>query len=160
LFLRGSHVPIRRFSSRPASRIIFARRCAPSARSIRICRPAIFRNRVHTLKPFRVPKNSARAIRKDLAAANAPYVVDDKYGDFRALRHSFISSVVRSGANMKMAQTLARHLDARMTIGIYSHVSTDEQRVALEGLPSIIEPCGDGHAALQQATSPAFRISI
>ena len=34
-----------------------------------------------------------------------------------------------------MAQTLARHCDIRLTMGIYSHVTMQEQTEAIESLP-------------------------
>ena len=35
-----------------------------------------------------------------------------------------------------MAQTLARHRDIRLTLGVYTHVELDDQTAAIEALPA------------------------
>jgi len=45
--------------------------------------------------------------------------------------------LIRSGATPKVVQTLARHSDARLTVGIYSKLRPDEERRALAGVRSI-----------------------
>ena len=51
-------------------------------------------------------------LREDLAAAGVPYRVETPEGpwfaDFHALRHSYLSALVSSGANPKELQELAR----------------------------------------------------
>jgi integrase/recombinase XerD len=56
------------------------------------------------------------------------------FANFHSLRHYFITSLERSGASPKMAQTLARHSDIRLTLGIYTHVGIDDQTNAIEAL--------------------------
>lgn len=56
------------------------------------------------------------------------------YADFHSLRHFFITSLERAGVSPKMAQTLARHSDIRLTLGIYTHVGLHDQTAAIEGL--------------------------
>ena len=46
---------------------------------------------------------------------------------FRSARHLFISSLKRAGVTPKMAKTLARHSDIRLTLGVYTHVELDDQ---------------------------------
>ena len=41
---------------------------------------------------------------------------------FHALRHTYISRLVASGANIKVAQELARHSTPTLTLGRYAHV--------------------------------------
>ena len=64
-------------------------------------------------------------LRIDLAAAGVPYVVETPDGpgfaDFHAMRHSFVSALAAAGVGPKELQTLARHSDPRLTLGIYSH---------------------------------------
>jgi integrase len=57
------------------------------------------------------------------------------YADFHSLRHYFITSLERSGISPKMAQTLARHSDIRLTLGIYTHVGMHDQAAAIGALP-------------------------
>ena len=41
------------------------------------------------------------------------------FADFHSNRHTFITTLERSGVRPKVAQTLARHSDIRLTLGIY-----------------------------------------
>ena len=51
------------------------------------------------------------------------------------LRHLCISSLERAGVKPKMAQTLARHSDIRLTLGVDTHVELHDQTAAIEALP-------------------------
>ncbi|HEX4612796.1 MAG TPA: site-specific integrase, partial [Urbifossiella sp.] len=63
--------------------------------------------------PGKWADRSADMLKLDLAAAGVPVEVDSPEGvevrDFHALRNCFISDVLRSGADLKQAMTLARH---------------------------------------------------
>jgi integrase len=61
---------------------------------------------------------------------------DGLYADFHSLRHWFITGLARAGISPKMAQTLARHSDVRLTLGLYTHVTLDDQTAAIESPPS------------------------
>ncbi len=54
----------------------------------------------------------------------------------RKLRHLFITNLQRAGLSPKMAQTLARHSDIRLTLGVYAHVELADQRAAICALPA------------------------
>jgi integrase len=82
-----------------------------------------------------VPKKTERAIRKDLEAAGIPYRTGAGVADFHALRHTYVTRLVKSGVNPKVAQVLARHSDPRLTLGVYSHVELLDQAKALSSLP-------------------------
>jgi integrase len=58
------------------------------------------------------------------------------YADFHSLRHLFITGLERAGVKPRMAQTLARHSDIRLTLGTYTHVELHDQNAAIESLPS------------------------
>jgi integrase len=60
--------------------------------------------------------------------------------DFHALRHTYVSRLVRSGANIKVAQELARHSTPVLTLGRYAHMEIVDQRKALDALPAINSP--------------------
>jgi integrase len=60
---------------------------------------------------------------------------DGLYADFHSQRHRFIANLERAGVSVKMAQTLARHSDVRLTLGVYTHVELDDQTVAIGTLP-------------------------
>lgn len=87
---------------------------------------------------------SADMIRRDLAAAGVAYTIDGPDGrehrDFHALRATYISNVIRAGATLKEAMTLARHSDPKLTAGRYARaqmrdLGTIADRLALPGGP-------------------------
>jgi len=57
------------------------------------------------------------------------------FADFHSNRHLFITSLERAGLSPKMAQTLARHSDVRLTLGVYTHVGLHDQMAAIASLP-------------------------
>ena len=61
---------------------------------------------------------------------------DGLYADFHSTRHLFITSLERARITPKMAQTLARHSDIRLTLGVYTHVELHDQMGAIESLPA------------------------
>lgn len=75
--------------------------------------------------------NLARMLREDLEVAG---VQESESYDFHCLRHTYVSMLVKSGCNIKVAQTLARHSDPALTLGVYSHVSLFDITKGLEGL--------------------------
>ena len=106
---------------------------------------------------FAVPTKTVRMIRHDLDAARAAWLDESRteaerqdrersyflsyedaagrFADFHSLRHCFVSRLVRSGASIKTAQTLARHSTPALTVGRYSHVALADTRKALEAVP-------------------------
>jgi len=56
------------------------------------------------------------------------------YADFHSNRHLFITNLERAGIRPKMAQTLARHSDVRLTMDVYTHVDREEQIDAIRKL--------------------------
>ena len=57
-------------------------------------------------------------------------------------RHTFITNLERAGVSPRTAQTLARHSDIRLTMGIYTHIELDDQAVAIRTL--LGPPTGEG----------------
>jgi hypothetical protein len=106
-----------------------------------------------------LPQQTAKMLRKDLAAARKAWIAEVKtiaekevreksdflkyknaageVVDFHATRHTYISSIVAGGASVKTAQELARHSNPSLTIGRYSHARFHDIAGALETLPSI-----------------------
>ena len=81
---------------------------------------------------------ATRWLRFDLEAAGIPYKDDrDRVADFHALRASFVSGLVSSGANARVVQTMARHSSAELTLSIYSKLGRDDERHALKRLPAL-----------------------
>ena len=71
-------------------------------------------------------KHAGIMLKADLKRAGVVYKTEAGYADFHALRHSFISNLVRSGANPRVAMALARHSTIDLTINRYSHVLPSE----------------------------------
>jgi integrase len=80
---------------------------------------------------------AARVVRKDLEAAGVANAADY---DFHCLRHTYITSVVKSGCPVKVAQELARHADPKLTMGVYSHLTVHDLLAGLDGLAPTPEP--------------------
>jgi integrase len=105
-----------------------------------------------------LPVNTARTLRWDMKAARQQWIEsvpdgeertkressdflkpadrDGKVLDFYALRGAYISRVVRSGANVKVLQSLARHADPRLTLKRYAQAHREDEVRAVEGLPN------------------------
>ena len=108
---------------------------------------------------LRLPRYTARMLKKDLAAARKKWIDDAKtddekerreksdflryqdsdgrFADFHSTRHTYVSGIVAGGASVKEAQELARHSDPRLTIGRYSHARLHDLTGALEALPDL-----------------------
>jgi integrase len=109
-----------------------------------------------------MPAKTARMMRADLAAARRKWIKEarsqqvrkqredshflayrdaaGRVADFHALRHTYVSRLVASGANIKVAQELARHSSPVLTLGRYAHVQLLDQTRALAALPAIEAP--------------------
>jgi integrase len=106
--------------------------------------------------PGGTDRKAHKMIRLDLAAARDKWVNEAKtakqrrereksdflayrdhsgrYADFHSLRHTFITQLAQAGISPRMAQTLARHSDIRLTLGVYTHVDLQEQVAAIQSL--------------------------
>ena len=100
-------------------------------------------------------------IRVDLAAAKIPYETAQGVIDFHALRATFVSHLVASGASVKTCQVLARHSTPSLTIGLYAKASLHDIKGAVESLPDLtatpprreaLRATGTGDSALRAIT--------
>jgi integrase len=62
---------------------------------------------------------------------------------FHAFRHAHSTILMETGATVKETQDQLRHVDPRMTIGIYSHVHAESRRSAVERLAAVLDLNGD-----------------
>jgi integrase/recombinase XerD len=58
------------------------------------------------------------------------------FADFHSNRHTFITNLEHAGVSPRRAQSLARHCDIRLTMGVYTHIGLHDQKTAIELLPS------------------------
>ena len=71
-------------------------------------------------------------------AAGIPF--EDKAGrifDVHAFRHQTGSLLAAAGVTPKVAQQLMRHSDIKLTMDIYTHVMTGQERAAVDSLPNL-----------------------
>lgn len=92
-------------------------------------------------RAFAMPSRYRMAgiVRADLATAGIES--EDESGrvlDFHSLRHTFCTNLARSGVHPKTAQALARHSTVELTLGLYSHVSLDDEAEAVAKLPNLL----------------------
>ena len=112
----------------------------PDGESFVLSLPSASADRTERLWPGTWPEKAAKMLRIDLKAAGIEYHTVDGYCDFHALRHSYITNLVRSGASPKEAQGLARHSTITLTMDRYSHVGLMDLNSALDALPSLPLP--------------------
>ena len=92
----------------------------------------------------------------DLKAAEIPYTdASKRVADFHALRASFVSGLIRHGADARTVQSLARHSSAELTVGLYSKLGRDDERDALARLPELPSPSRANEAARATGTEGA-----
>ena len=87
-----------------------------------------------------VRANVAAMLRDDLEAAQIPAV--DAAGavlDFHALRHTFITNLVRAGVHPRIVQQLARHSTMELTMNVYTHLEIRDAAAALESAIAGVE---------------------
>ncbi len=101
------------------------------ARALRV----YFAGRTPDVAPFRLPEKTSKMVLRDLERAGIAYRTSAGIADFHALRTTYISSLVRSGENVKVVQTLARHSDPSLTLARYAKVDEQDLRAALGSLP-------------------------
>jgi len=84
-------------------------------------------------------EKAAKMLRLDLQAAKIPFKVDGPEGeetrDFHSLRGCYISNVIRAGADLKQAMTLARHSDPKLTTARYARTRLHDLGALVNKLP-------------------------
>jgi len=110
---------------------------AETARELR----EFLRERLPTAPALPLPpwfaSKTRRWLEPDEERAGIQYENTDGFADFHALRGAFVTALVRSGANPRLVQTLARHSTAALSIGVYTRLRADDERRAIEALPSL-----------------------
>jgi integrase/recombinase XerD len=87
-------------------------------------------------------EHASHMVRMDLKAARIAGWADY---DFHCLRHTYITNLILSGANVKAVQVLARHHDLRLTVGTYTHTTIQELAHAL---PTSVVSAGQNGSVL------------
>jgi integrase len=84
---------------------------------------------------FNLPDKPQKMLYRDLAAAGIEQETASGVIDLHALRHTFVSNVVATGATVKTAQELARHSTPVLTFGVYAHARLADIASTVEHLP-------------------------
>ena len=127
------------------------------------------RARASWIKAAGDPAQRRERCRSDFLA----YIDDDgRVVDFHALRATYITMLVKSGASVKEAQELARHSDPKLTMNVYTKLGIHDLAGALDRLPglspsqpdrSVLRATGTGDAAMidhQQYARQCARESV
>lgn len=84
------------------------------------------------------PEKVIFMLRDDLAAAGVPYVDESgRVADFRTLRVTFATMLLRSGVDVRTAKDLMRHSTISMTADVYACSVRGSQAEAVNRLPSL-----------------------
>jgi integrase len=86
---------------------------------------------------FPISDRTAEMLRDDLIAADIAPETATGVIDFHALRGSYVSHLVSSGASVKVCQVLARHSTPTLTIGLYAKASLHDLQGAVDSLPDL-----------------------
>ena len=86
---------------------------------------------------FPLHHETAKMIRRDLESAGIAYEADDGVADFHALRGTYITALVRSGASIKTVQHLARHSNPALTLARYARADLHDVAGAVGSLPDL-----------------------
>jgi len=123
---------------------------------------------------FPMPMHTERMIRHDLDAARQAWLQESatpaecyerfgsdflayrdaagRFADFHASRATYVTRLVRSGANVKAAMELARHSTPTLTLKHYTHFAIADAAKALDALPVIGTTTPEQGAAALRAT--------
>ena len=85
-----------------------------------------------------VPTHPAKALDTDLSAAGIRKFTPEGKIDFHALRVTFTTLVLESGANVKEAQSLARHATPDLTMNTYGRTRKDSLAGIAEAVGSVV----------------------
>ena len=126
--------------------------------------------------PGGVERRTSKMMRTDLEAARKKWIEEasgeertrrmesdylayqdasGEFADFHSNRHTFITNLERAGVSPRTAQSLARHSDIRLTMGVYTHIGLHDQTSAVESLPApppMVKASPEAHAMRSTGT--------
>lgn len=87
-----------------------------------------------------VSTHPSRELRKDLEVAGIEFSTPEGKVDFHSLRVSFVTLTFEAGANLKEAQTLARHSTPELTMNIYAKTRDENLSYLIENVGNAVIP--------------------
>lgn len=95
---------------------------------------------------------TAKRLRGDLVRAGVAAATAEGRIDFHSLRVTYVTWLVRSNANVRVTQALARHGDPRLTFNVYAKLNPLDLREAVEGASLPFQsPTGTQETSLDSA---------
>ena len=96
-------------------------------------------------------------IERDLEAAGIPKWTEEGKVDFHALRVSYVSLVVETGADLKVTQSLARRTTPELTMNVCAPVRGSKLAEVAEAVGRIILPLANIGFAEEDPGNPVSR---
>jgi len=106
---------------------------------------SFFKGKLPGVKAFggtykQLTDRTAEVLKEDLVAAKINYVEDGLFFDFHAHRHETGSLLAATGTNPAVAQSVLRHSNINLTMGIYTHTLIGQEAQAVANLPDLSLP--------------------
>ncbi len=101
-----------------------------------------------------VPSHAARSLHIVADRAGVPWTTELGKMDFHALRVAYINLIIGTGADVKTAQTLARHSTPTMTMNVYGRAVDERMAKAVETLGDMIM------SSDEDAEQPGFALAL
>jgi len=98
-----------------------------------------------------VPSHTARSLDRDLEAAGIPKVTDEGKVDFHALRVTYTTLIIESGATVKEAQSLLRHATPDLTMNVYARTRPERMREVANEVGNAVQIGRKCAASVQRA---------
>lgn len=88
---------------------------------------------------LKVPGNASQSFEADLRRAGIPKWAPGGKLDLHAMRVAYITYVIEAGADIKTAQTLARHSSPHLTLSIYARTRPERLRSVAELVGNVVQ---------------------
>ena len=104
-----------------------------------------------------LPEKTGQMLKADLTRCGIdPVDASGRGVDLHSLRHGYITTLAKAGVPIKTLQTLARHSDPKLTLGVYTHVTIHDTAAALDALPDLTAPDPRPEAPRMTGTAPGM----
>jgi integrase len=102
---------------------------------------------------LKVPRNLSQSSETDQRQAGIPKWAPGGKLDFHAMRVAYITHVIEAGADIKTAQTLARHCTPQLTLGIYARTRPERLKAMAEAVGNVFPESSKGTPPAQAANA-------
>lgn len=108
-----------------------------------------------------LPEKTAAMLHADLKRCGIDPVDDQgRVVDTHSLRHGYGTALARAGVPIKVAQTLLRHSDPKLTMNVYAHLSAFDLHGAIaDAMPDLTTPLATERVVMTGTDSSPISIS-